>query len=756
MRKPGSGAPKPTSGLMESEWGRAMAIAYVTRFGIIVRASLITIATVIVFLGAPFLEGFDPGPVYLLYTISMAVYVLSWLWARRIPLSLVRSWILVAVDVLIVTTFIYLTGGLASRFPWLYLMVLMRPDRALRGKGAKVAFAATVILLWGHAWLSYAGIIPPPSGIEGVPKSYDNVSSLLRALLFHTVALSVLMFFATYLLHIHQRDALRSSHMAVIRMLTTAVGAHAPQAIGEGERIARHATAIAQEMRVGPMETETIRDAALVCDVGMTLLPQDTISQAVPLDPARQAQIMRHPLVGVEILTAMGIMKHVLPLVRHHHEFFDGTGYPDGLSGATIPLGARILAVADAYEAMTTNGRFTAEQALEELQRMAGSQFDPRVIKALVEVWRKGAMAPPSPAPAGRAPVGAGRPLGATALPWTLGMRPSTQQKVATALLRLGEETSAVLNMETLAGRICAITQEAVPCPSMAFLRHAIMNRFSVSCGTGRWSDISGKCVTPVSGPVAEALGTGDPVLLADTASTPAFAERQFAGGAAILLPLRHESEVNGLLVLETLEPHGFTEEDLRLARALTPSISLMLEVAVLHRRTAEAAVTDSLTGLHNHRYFSQRLEEEIARAKRAQEPLTLAVLDIDRLKQINDTYGHLAGDATLQQLGAVLRREMRGSDVAARYGGDEFVLIMPETTKETGENVIRRAAQAFASQKLDSSAGEKDVPIPTFSWGLAAFPSDGQSVSALFSVADKALYLNRVSKGDTTPRQSP
>ena len=756
MRKPGSGAPKPTGGLVESEWGRAMAIAYVTRFGIIVRASLITIATVIVFLGAPFFEGFDSGPVYLLYAVSLAVYGLLWLWARRIPLSLVRSWIMVAVDVLVVTTFIYLTGGLASRFPWLYLMVLMRPDRALRGRGARVAFAATLVLLWGHAWLSYAGVIPPPFGVAGVPSSYDSVPSLVRALLFHTVALSVLMFFATYLLHIHQRDALRSSHLAVIRTLTTAVGAYAPQAVGEGERIARHATAIAREMRVGPMETETIRDAALVCDVGMALLPQDTISQAVPLDPARQAQIMRHPLVSVEILTATGTMQHVLPLVRHHHEFFDGTGYPDGLAGEAIPLGARILAVADAFEAMTTNGRFTAEQATVEMQRMAGSQFDPRVVKALVEARRKNVMSlTPSEIEGHTHPV-VGRPLGATPLPWTLGMRPSTQQKAATALLRLGGEVSAVLDMETLSKRVCEIMQEAIPCPTSALLsRVDDKAAFIVSRGTGRWSDISGKRVTPVSGPVTKALGTSDPILLADTASTPAFAEHQFAGGAAILLPLRHESAVNGLLVLETTEPHGFTDEDLRLARALAPSIGLMLEVAVLHQRTAEAAITDSLTGLHNNRYFRQRLEEEIARAKRTGESLALAVLDIDHLKPINDTYGHLAGDAVLQRLGAVLRREMRGSDVAARYGGDEFVLIMPETTKEAGETVIRRAAQAFMSQKPVVSTGGKDVPIPTFSWGMATFPSDGQTASVLFAVADKALYQNRMNKGDTRSRPS-
>ena len=752
MRKPDSGAPKPTDGLVESEWRRATAIAYVTRYGIVVRGSLITIATVIVFLGAPFFEGFDSGPVYRLYAVSLAVYGLLWLWARRTPLSLVRSWMVVAVDELVVTSFLYLTGGLASRFPWLYLMVLMRPDQALRGRGTRVAFAATLVLLWGHAWLSYAGVIPPPFGIEGVPKSYDSVSSLLRALLFHTVALSVLMFFATYLMRIHQRDTLRSSHLAVVQALTTAAQAHAPHTIGEGERIARYSTAIAREMGADQRETDTLWDAALVCDVGMALLPQDTISQTVPLDPARQAQIMRHPLVSVEILTATGIMKHVLPLVRHHHEFFDGTGYPDGLSGEAIPLGARILAVADAFEAMTTNGRFTPEQATAEMQHMAGSQFDPRVVKALVEARRKKVMSLTPPAIEGRTHPDAGRPLGAAPLPWTLGMRPSTQQKVATALLRLGGETSAVLDMETLANRICAIIQEALPSQSMVFLHHTTRGAFAVSCGTGRWRDMSGKFMSPVAGPVAEAIGTGDPVLLADTAATPAFAEHPFTGGAAILLPLRHESEVHGLLVLETTETRGFTEEHLRLARALAPSIGLMLEVAVLHQRTAEAAVTDSLTGLHNHRYFRQRLEEEIARAKRTKEPLTLAMLDIDRLKPINDTYGHMAGDAVLQHMGAVLRREMRGSDVVARYGGDEFVTIMPETTKETGEGVIQRAAQAFLSQKPGLLIGGKEVPIPTFSWGLATFPTDGETAPALFAVADKALYQNRVNKGDTTP----
>ncbi|MDO8531948.1 MAG: diguanylate cyclase [Dehalococcoidia bacterium] len=756
MRKPDSGAPKPTDGLVESEWGRAMSIAYVTRYGIIVRASLITITTVIVFFGAPFFPGFDPVPVYVLYALALAVHGLAWFWARRTPLSVVRSWVVVAVDVLVVTTFIYLTGGLVSLFPWLYLIVVMRPDVVLRGRGTQVAFAATLVLLWGHAWLSYTGVIPRPYVLAGAPNPYNNPSFLLMALLFHTFALSILMFLTTYLISTRQRDALRSSHMAVVRTLTTTVGAHAPQAVGEGERIARHATAIAREMRVGPMETETIRDAALVCDVGMALLPQDTISQTVPLDPVRQAQIMRHPLVGVEILAATGVMQHVLPLVRHHHEFVDGTGYPDGLSGEAIPLGARILAVADAFEAMTMNGRLSPEQALAELRRMAGSQFDPRVVQSLAETWRKGLVTLPPPTSAGRTRVDAGRPLAAIPLPWALDMRPSTQQKVATALLRLGGDVSAVLNMETLSKRVCEILQEAIPCSSEAFLFRATKETFVVACGMGRWSDHGGKRVTPLAGPVTEALGTGDPALLTGTGDIPAFAELLFAGGAAILLPLRHESEVNGLVVMETAEPNGFTEEDLRLTRALVPSIGLMLEVAVLHRQTAEAAVTDSLTGLHNHRYFKQRLEEEIARARRLKEPLTLAVLDIDRLKQINDNYGHLAGDTVLQRVGAVLRREMRGSDVTARYGGDEFVVIMPEATKEAAETVVQRAAQAFKCQEPRLETGGKEVPLPGISWGLATFPLDGQTSSALFSAADAALYQSRTSKGDATPRQPP
>lgn len=182
-------------------------------------------------------------------------------------------------------------------------------------------------------------------------------------------------------------DALKRSFYQTLEALARALEARDPYTEGHTQRTARYAVAIAREMGLDEPARTAIEQAGLLHDLGKIATPDAILRKEGPLTPAERAEMLRHPAAGSRILSGVEFLSRAAVLVRHHHESYDGSGYPDGLAGSAIPLGARILAAADTLDAMTTDrpyrkGLSFAEAGLE-LERGAGSQFDPAVIAAL-------------------------------------------------------------------------------------------------------------------------------------------------------------------------------------------------------------------------------------------------------------------------------------------------------------------------------------------------------------------------------------
>ncbi|MCL6451935.1 MAG: HD-GYP domain-containing protein, partial [Acetobacteraceae bacterium] len=168
---------------------------------------------------------------------------------------------------------------------------------------------------------------------------------------------------------------------------------------GHSDRVLRYATALAEELGLGKDDVRLIRYAALLHDVGMSSVPQAALEKRAALTPAERARIQQHPADGARLVSRLAPLVPVARLVRHHHEHYDGSGYPDGLTGGDIPLGSRILAVADAFDSLTVDQPHrpacTPRMALEELRRHAGTDFDPQVVEGLARVLeREGTLAP--------------------------------------------------------------------------------------------------------------------------------------------------------------------------------------------------------------------------------------------------------------------------------------------------------------------------------------------------------------------------
>jgi diguanylate cyclase (GGDEF)-like protein len=211
----------------------------------------------------------------------------------------------------------------------------------------------------------------------------------------------------------------------------------------------------------------------------------------------------------------------------------------------------------------------------------------------------------------------------------------------------------------------------------------------------------------------------------------------------AVVAPLDFGEGGAGLLILgRRMTDAPYEPHDLALLRALADSSAIALRNAELLDRLRAQATIDPLTGCHNRRGFDEVLQLEVSRARRYDRSLCLVLLDIDHFKQINDEYGHEVGDHALQRIGRAIRHTSRTSDSACRYGGEEFALVFPETTKEEGERLAERIRIM-----LESLPPSAEIPRAiTASFGVAAFPADGQSIPELVRAADRALYLAKES----------
>jgi len=234
---------------------------------------------------------------------------------------------------------------------------------------------------------------------------------------------------------------------------------------------------------------------------------------------------------------------------------------------------------------------------------------------------------------------------------------------------------------------------------------------------------------------------TGKPFLMSDVlthyngATPPAFAWL----GSVIVAPLRVEGHLIGAIMVGSTTRARYTPDDAAIVAELARHAAVALRNAQVHTAVAYAAQTDALTGLFNRGALLERLERELERSRRYGRSLAVIFFDLDRFKSINDTYGHQFGDRMLRDLARIATRAVRSIDLVGRYGGEEFIAVLPETDGAQALIVAERLRMSVGRHRLALSTGE--VVRATISAGVAVFPADATTMDTLLRFADTALY---------------
>ena len=563
-------------------------------------------------------------------------------------------------------------------------------------------------------------------------------------------------------------------HMRTIEALALAIEAKDQTTHDHLQRVRVYAVEVAKELKMDREGMEALQAAALLHDIGKLAIPEHIISKPGRLTPEEFEKMKIHPLVGAEILERVRFPYPVVPIVRAHHEKFDGTGYPMGLRGTQIPLGARILAAVDFLDALASDRQYRRALPLHEaMARMvdeSGKSFDPDVVRVLerkyveleqlvhqrtdvtskqrlsTDVKEQDPKMEPSIKPAAGFQAQGKRQVAERSF---LGSIAAARQEAQT-LFELSQDLGASLSLGETLSVFAVKLRRAMPYDAIAiYVRHGeeLVPEYVNGDNFRLFASLRIPIGQGLSGWVAQNL---KPILNGNPSVEPGYLndESKYSTlNSALAVPLEGLQGVVGVVALYHAEKDFFTTDHLRILLAVSSKMALAIENAMKYEQAESSAVTDYLTGLPNARSLFLQLDRELARCKRDDKTLTVMVADLDGFKQINDRFGHLEGNRVLRLFAHSLKETSREYDYVARMGGDEFVVIAPGLTAEA---TARKAEQM---RELAKQAG-KDIcneDILSLSVGKAVFPEDGMDAEKILSEADKRMYLQKQSQA--TPK---
>jgi diguanylate cyclase (GGDEF)-like protein/putative nucleotidyltransferase with HDIG domain len=562
-------------------------------------------------------------------------------------------------------------------------------------------------------------------------------------------------------------EEMATIHMNTIESLAIAIDAKDQTTHGHVRRTQIYATQMGKLFKVTESELQALMAGALLHDIGKLAVPEYILNKPGKLTEAEFAKMKIHPTVGGDILRRVNFPYPVEDIVRYHHEKWDGSGYPKGLKGESIPLVARIISVVDFYDATRCDRPYRKgmkrEESLGLLRNMVGSAFDPHVVEKFIEhviefdnligaedIQEQVASESPSfdNETKTKPDAGLASDILGTQDDNSSGFRSITEaQREVFALHEIAQTIGSSLNLSDTVTLVSNKLKAIVPFDScIIFMVDERSGKAVASHAAGEDAEVFARRRMNVGDGItgwvianARSMCNASPEL--DLVGVPEETAKQYKG--VLVSPLIREDGAFGAITLYSKNRTSYTTEHVRLLESVCQHASSALNNALTYEKTRESALVDPLTELPNARGFYMMLEQRIAECQRMnRESLAVISMDIDDFKVVNDKYGHSIGDRLLSSVAGVLRRELRQMDILTRYAGDEFVAIMPMASSAMAASVGERMRNAVEEQLFSVRTGTM-IGLG-ISVGFACFPEDGETTEELLTAAAKQMQRDK------------
>jgi diguanylate cyclase (GGDEF)-like protein/putative nucleotidyltransferase with HDIG domain len=565
-------------------------------------------------------------------------------------------------------------------------------------------------------------------------------------------------------------------HLATLEAIAGAIDAKDQTTHMHIRRVQMYGAKLAKAAGLSEADIQGVKTAALLHDIGKLAVPDHILTKPGPLTHEEFEKIRIHPQVGADIVAEVPFPYPVASLIMSHHERWDGKGYPQGLAGDAIPIGARILTIVDYFDAVTSERPYhkalSPDSAITLLRTEAGRAFDPELLSIFIDLVpalveevgtqrrQRAVVAPAVHAAPGSTAAG----LVATSSTNAFETIALAHREVY-ALYEIAQAMGTSLGVADTMALISSKLSKIVPWSGCAlFLHHgetdSLKCRFATGIDTPLLLNTSIKSGDELSGWVARnrrTLINGAPSATFRAAGivTPT------ALHAAIICPLQFNDTFIGCLALYHVEANHYTEDHRRLLERVAEQAGAVLHNSIVFEQMQEDSLTDSLTGLPNRRSMFVHLASELARADRLKTEVAVIVMDVDGFKQINDTFGHSVGDHALRAVATTLQGGLRPYDLCVRYAGDEFIVVIGGCPQEAVDAKRWELQQRISEIEIEVRAGER-LHLSA-SAGAAVFPNDGATYETLLATADHRMYRDKharrgqtASTGDTASPPPP
>jgi diguanylate cyclase (GGDEF)-like protein/putative nucleotidyltransferase with HDIG domain len=604
--------------------------------------------------------------------------------------------------------------------------------------GAGAAAVATTVIFHGGYWFAALAAAPPYL----IYRTYKVYMGRIQDQQRHVAQVSDL-------------------HLATIEALALAIDAKDQTAQSHIRRVQVYAAGLARALGMAENEIQGVKTAALLHDIGKLAVPEHILSKPGPLTQEEFQKIRIHPQVGAEIISGVPFPYPVAPLILSHHERWDGKGYPAGLKGDEIPLGARILAVVDYFDALMSERPYhkamSLEAALGLVRQESGKALDPRVVQTFVDMYSalaaEAELNPESPRRLTRVAAQLPTAQPAVGLVHDSPGRTNVFQDIALAhreiyaLYEIAQAMGSSLGVSDTMALISSKLSNIVPFSCCAlFLYNDDTETLRCRFATGVESDViqqltirNGHGLTGWVARNRRPLVNARPSADLEAAGQPS---DRTTLHSALVCPLLFNERFIGTISVYHTEPSIYTDDHRRLLDRISEQAAAVIYNSMVFEQTQEDSLTDPLTALPNTRFMFMHLTRELARAERLKSEVSLLVMDLDSFKEINDTFGHHVGDRALRDTATVLRAAIRPYDICVRYAGDEFIVVLSGCGADEAERKRLELQHAVDDLHFEARPG-RVLPL-AISIGAAVFPHDGDTYETLLATADSRMYRDK------------